>query len=53
MYGEVSKNTLKKLEEVKIVPEWGRNRIKTKIEKRKDKTKSRKKDWGVPIPMYL
>jgi isoleucyl-tRNA synthetase len=51
--GETLRNrALKEIENVKFVPEAGRNRLTTMVENRPDWCISRQRDWGVPIAFF-
>ena len=50
--GELRKNALEKIKQVKWVPEYGENRITSMIEGRPDWCVSRQRAWGVPITIF-
>ncbi|MGL5983314.1 MAG: isoleucine--tRNA ligase, partial [Cetobacterium sp.] len=49
---DLRENALKALDDVKFVPDWGRNRIGSMLESRPDWCISRQRTWGVPIPVF-
>lgn len=49
---DLREKALKALDDVKFVPEWGRNRIGSMLESRPDWCISRQRVWGVPIPVF-
>ena len=49
---DLREKALNSLDEVKFVPEWGKNRIGSMLESRPDWCISRQRTWGVPIPIF-
>ncbi|AEH45247.1 isoleucyl-tRNA synthetase [Thermodesulfatator indicus DSM 15286] len=41
------------IEKVRWIPHWGKNRIKSMIEKRPDWCLSRQRSWGVPLTVFI
>ncbi len=50
---DLRKKALTKIDEVKWIPSWGRNRIYSMIENRPDWCVSRQRVWGVPITIFV
>ncbi|MGL4946392.1 MAG: isoleucine--tRNA ligase, partial [Cetobacterium sp.] len=49
---DLREKALNALDDVKFVPDWGKNRIGSMLESRPDWCISRQRTWGVPIPVF-
>ncbi|OQY00717.1 MAG: isoleucine--tRNA ligase [Desulfobacteraceae bacterium 4572_130] len=49
---ELREKSLKEIDNVQWIPEWGKARIYSMIENRPDWCISRQRSWGVPIPIF-
>jgi isoleucyl-tRNA synthetase len=45
--------SLKAIDDVQWIPDWGKARIQSMVENRPDWCVSRQRNWGVPIAVYL
>ena len=49
---ELRQKSLREIDNVQWIPEWGKARIYSMIENRPDWCISRQRSWGVPIPIF-
>ncbi len=50
--GNLRKDALREINNVRWIPQWGKNRIMSMIENRPDWCISRQRAWGVPIALF-
>ncbi len=50
--GSLRKDALREINNVRWIPQWGKNRIMSMIENRPDWCISRQRAWGVPIALF-
>ncbi len=51
--GDLRKRALEWIEKVQWIPRWGKERIKSMVERRPDWCLSRQRAWGVPLTVFI